>query len=120
MPFWPADISFCPIDGTLAVTPVRSIIEGPADIPGMGTRRRRYTGTFTSYSFDLLIDRADLSALLAFHNTTCQQGVFDFIANDPLDKLASATFRWQSPPEPRQHTPNGSKWRVTLSLLKIG
>jgi hypothetical protein len=120
MPLWPSYLPFCPVDGSLAIEPVTSLIEGPSEINGLGSRRPRYSGRFHSYSFDMVLTRAQRDQLLGFFFADCAQGAVSFQAQDPANATDQQTFTWVSPPSFRAHTANGQAWRVNLSLLKRG
>jgi hypothetical protein len=113
----PADLPFCPIDGTLDGAIQENRTEAPADL-GPASHRRRYSGTFEIMSFECIYTRQQYQSLLDFFHGDCGGGALPMLAPNIDDRSALSEYTWVAPPSRRPHVPNMSKLRVTFSLIR--
>lgn len=109
---WPSGVNENVEAGSYAERPERNLVEFAPDV-GPPMRRRRTAIASAIMSFNAIMTRAELDALLTFHGTTIKDGALSFNRKHPRT-LAVTEFEFTEPPSASEIA--GHVYRVTLAL----
>lgn len=113
---YPVALPFYPIDGTLSgqIDDKDLVFQPDA---GPDEVRSRYSSSFKTISFDVVMTRAQFVTLEDWYLNTCKRRVNPFTARNVYKPVQPAKYSWVNPPSDRAHLPNNSKVRVTFNLM---
>lgn len=111
MPSWPTTLPKCPVNRSLAWSPVANVVETPNDV-GDVIRRRRFTGTSINEGGTLLLTRTQMVTLFNFWAIDCAQGALEFIMASWRDGVLR-DYQFIDPP---QFAAMATRYSCSLSL----